>query len=327
MSLNGDHHDSVAHQGHSSQQQLQQQHQQQQQQQQHHNLQMSRGNNDAGPHNVPMNSHGNFSQSINVNINGSHGLHNLNGNNSGQNNHHLHHHQHHNNHHHSAGSSDTSSNNGSSIELPTLSPLSPADLNGFVSHLDEDDHEDLLKQLGETSFELDAILDEFVDENNPHHPQHQFGSFVSGQEQHQANQHGGNNNNMHNTNNGMTHGHHLHPGHMNMSNSNGLSNGLLKHVQLDERSSLLNKRRKKSIKCEMNLNESSHHHVTNPNLSMSNNNNGQRKQQQQQQSMQGSILQNQLCQPHHSPDGMGCLNKATIASANPLLAGAVNFPR
>lgn len=46
---------------------------------------------------------------------------------------------------------------------PGLGELSQSDLTGLVSSLDEDTEEDLFKQLGESTFELDNFFTDFED--------------------------------------------------------------------------------------------------------------------------------------------------------------------
>jgi hypothetical protein len=47
-----------------------------------------------------------------------------------------------------------------------LGELSQSDLTGLVSSLDEDTEEDLFKQLGESTFELDNFFTDFEDKVN-----------------------------------------------------------------------------------------------------------------------------------------------------------------
>ena len=47
-----------------------------------------------------------------------------------------------------------------------LGELSQSDLTGLVSSLDEDSEEDLFKQLGESTFELDNFFTDFEDKVN-----------------------------------------------------------------------------------------------------------------------------------------------------------------
>jgi hypothetical protein len=50
-----------------------------------------------------------------------------------------------------------------------LGELSQSDLTGLVSSLDEDAEEDLFKQLGESTFELDNFFTDFEDKVNAIH--------------------------------------------------------------------------------------------------------------------------------------------------------------
>lgn len=50
-----------------------------------------------------------------------------------------------------------------------LGELSQSDLTGLVSSLDEDTEEDLFKQLGESTFELDNFFTDFEDKVNASH--------------------------------------------------------------------------------------------------------------------------------------------------------------
>lgn len=50
-----------------------------------------------------------------------------------------------------------------------LGELSQSDLTGLVSSLDEDAEEDLFKQLGESTFELDNFFTDFEDKVNTIH--------------------------------------------------------------------------------------------------------------------------------------------------------------
>ncbi|CAG7729959.1 unnamed protein product [Allacma fusca] len=278
----------------------------------HHpyNLQMSQRSSNNDPAKLAsLNNHGSYSINGNMTSHASCNLQNNIVNST-------------NNQQHPNGTNDHTNN--SELELPTLSPLSPADLNGFVCHLDEDDDDDLLKQLGETSFELEAILDEFVDENNPNHSQHQFNSYLSSHHhQHNAHQQNGvpsshpGGTGLHNNQQN-----HLQNGHCNVSNGNGMNNGLPTQCQLDDRSeSLLAKRRKKNMnKCDLNMDEVHRSLSNGQGTILSTSNNAHRNK------SMVSILQNQLCQPHHTSDVMGRLNKVTIASANPLLAEKLAAP-
>lgn len=205
-----------------------------------------------------------------------------------------------------------SNNNGnggsgpnSEMELPTLSQLSQADLNGLVSLEDEDD-DDLFKQLGETNFELDSILDGFVDENNhpiTHHQPPSTSMQYNLPTFHPPHPH------IHpNSSPQLLH----HPHHMNYGN-NCPSN--------DDR---LGKRRRKIKATETQLQAgqggllslASHSHPNNG----SNGPMGPNRK-----TSSSSILQTQLCQPSQSDNGIriGPRGKANIASSNPLLAGKI----
>jgi len=203
------------------------------------------------------------------------------------------------------------------IGLHTLSQLSQADLNGLVSTLDDDD-EDLFKQLGETSFELDDILDNIVEGN--------------------MNGGGGNNNSTGNNNSSHLSQNSSYDGSNGQNSYLNFPNGTIAHhlqtlnnITLDEhgRNGTARRRRKgfgntspskngMHSSDDVNLEDVTGISIANSNGSHGGNQNLQRK------GSLNSILQNQLVQPHMSSVGMdGMRGKHNIAAANPLLAGII----
>jgi hypothetical protein len=189
---------------------------------------------------------------------------------------------------------------GESTELPTLSQLSQADLNGLVSTLDDDD-DDLFKQLGEATFELDPLIDEILETgagtNSDHSPNIINGHSNQNHVQQSASNQFGNNSHHHQSlQQFMTFN-------QNQQNNNQGTNMEIEPHRLQN----VQRRRKKppdtKMGMEITLEEAAPSILHLARASTSNSNGGK----------MSSILANTLCGPHG--------HKANIAASNPILAG------
>ncbi|OXA53059.1 hypothetical protein Fcan01_12372 [Folsomia candida] len=221
---------------------------------------------------------------------------------------------------------------GDAPELPTLSQLSQADLNGLVSTLDDDD-DDWVKQLGDEPFELDPLLDEILEPNratnHPNHPSNNSNnngiSHSSNNNQSQQGQQQQQQQQQHQQQPTGQNGHFGNNPHHHQSlqqflaysqqnqqqqNSNGTNGIEMESSRLQN----VPRRRKKppdsKMGMEISLEEAvpSILHLARASTSNNNPSSGGGK--------MGSILANTLCGPHN-----GQHNKANIAAANPILAG------